>query len=279
MEAPMEALTETLMAELTDWRLLCDRGPDLVLCMDFAGGRVAAGFAELASATPVASCFLHIGPPDPGVEPDLLDTRLERWVRQVLGTGRPVRAVLGFCGGACLATRVADAIASAGNPPPSVVLFDAVVVTGGTALSDQFTAALTASAEHLTEAELDGAHRYAESVLDRFPNDLPGVAVALADRYDTLMASMASRLSLHEVFRQELTTAFTRYLTYLLLASQGGLDMRAGTPLFVSSVDHELAQAGEHARTVSLAADRAGLLRDAETAKLVADVVKGEFSW
>jgi hypothetical protein len=269
----------TPVEELTDWRLLCDRGPDLVLCMDFAGGRAAAGFAELAAVAPVDSCFLHIGPPDPGGEPELLDTRLGQWVSQVLGTGRPVRAVLGFCGGACLATRVADAITAAGSPPLKVVLFDAVVITGAAALCDQFTAAVTASGEHLTEAELDDAHRYAERLLDRYPNDLPGVTAALTARYDTLMTSVAARLSLNEVFRRELTTGFTRYLVYLLLASQGGLDMRTGTPLFVSSTDHEPVQAAEHARTVSLDVERAELLRDAETTKLVADVLRGEFSW
>lgn len=267
------------MAELTDWQPLCDRGADLVLCLDFAGGRAAAGFAELASAAPVDSCFLHIRPPDPVAEPDLLDARLARWVRQVLATGRPVRAVLGFCGGTSLATCVADAITAAGQPPPRVVLFDAVVLTGATALLDQFTAAVTASAEHLTEAEQDDALRYAERLLDRYPNDLSGVAAALTGRYDALMAELAGRLSLNEVFRQELTTGFARYLTYLLLASQGRLDTRTGVPLFVSSVDHELPDAVAAAPTVSLDVDRARLLRDAETTKLVADVLRGEFSW
>lgn len=265
--------------ELTDWQLLCDRGADLVLCMDFAGGRAAAGFAELAAAVPVDACFLHIRPPSPGVDPDLLDTRIEQWVRQVLGTGRPVSAVLGFCGGARMATCVADAVCAAGSPPPRVVLFDAVVMTGANALYDQFTAAVAASAEHLTEAELADTHRYAEALLDKYPNDLPGVATALAGRYDALMAGVAGRLGLSGVFRQELTAGFTSYLTYLLLASQGRLDMRAGTPLFVSSVDHELAEAVAHSTNVSLDVDRADLLRDAETNKLVADVLRGEFSW
>jgi hypothetical protein len=267
------------LTELTDWQLLCDRGADLVLCMDFAGGRAAAGFAELASAVPVDSCFLHIRPPDPGVEPDLLDTRIEHWVRQVLGTGRPVSAVLGFCGGASLATCVADAISAAGCPPPRVVLFDAVVMTGATALHDQFTSAIAASAEHLTETERDDAHRYAEALLDKYPNDLPGIATALAARYDALMAGVARRLSLSEIFLQELTSGFTSYLTYLLLASQGRLETHTGTPLFVSSVDHELEQTVAPATTVSLDVDRAELLRDAETNKLVADVLRGEFSW
>ena len=269
----------TSVAELTDWQLLCDRGPELVLCLDFAGGRAAAGFAELAAAAPADSCFLHLRPPAPRGEPDLLDPRLEEWVRQVLATGRPVRAVLGFCGGACLATRVADAVASAGHPPPRTVLFDAVVPAGATALSDQFTAAITASAEHLTEAELDDAHRYAERLLDRYPKDLPGIAAALAGRYETLMTAMAGRLALHDVFRRELTAGFASYLTYLRLASQGGLDTHTGTPLFVSSVDHEPEQAAAPEWTVSLDVDRADLLRDAETTKLVADVLRGEFSW
>jgi hypothetical protein len=267
------------LTELTDWRLLCDRGADLVLCLDFAGGRTAAGFAELASAVPADSCFLHIRPPDPDVEPDLLDARIEQWVSQVLGTGRPVTAVLGFCGGASLATCVADAISAAGCPPPRVVLFDAVVVTGATALYDQFTSAIAASAEHLTEEERDGAHRYAEHLLDKYPNDLPGIATALAGRYDALMTGVAGRLSLSEIFRHELTRGFTSYLTYLLLASQGRLDTRTGTPLFVSSKDHHLEEAVAHAKTVSLDVDRAELLRDAETNKLVADVLRGEFSW
>jgi hypothetical protein len=44
-------------------------------------------------------------------------------------------------------------------------------------------------------------------------------------------------------------------------------------------MDHELEHAVAHARTVSLDVDRAELLRDAETTKLVADVLRGEFSW
>ncbi|TDV49711.1 hypothetical protein [Actinophytocola oryzae] len=268
----MEPLTEP-----TDWQLLCDRGADLVLCLDFAGGRATAGFAELASGTPVDACFLHIRPPDPGAEPDLLDTRIERWVGQVLGIGRPVSAVLGFCGGASLATCVADAICAAGCPPPRVVLFDAVVPAGATALHDQFVTSVTAYEEHLTEAERDGAHRYAGHLLDKYPNDLPGVAAALAGRYDTLMVALAGRLGLSDVFRKELTRGFTSYLTYLQLANQGRLDTHTGTPLFVSSKDHELDHAD--ATTVSLDVDRAELLRDAETNKLVADVLRGEFSW
>ncbi len=36
---------EARSMKLTNWRQLSDRGPDLVLCLDFPGGRAAAGFA------------------------------------------------------------------------------------------------------------------------------------------------------------------------------------------------------------------------------------------
>jgi hypothetical protein len=160
--------------ELTCWQQLSDWGPDLILCLDSADE--PAPFAALATSALVDSCFLHIGQSGSGEEP--LD--IERWVREVLDTGRPVRAVLGHGAGAALATSVADAIAAAVPAPPAVLLFDATAVTGS-------------------------------------------------------------------------------------------------TPLFLSSRDHELP--AEHPRNISLDVDRAGLLRDPEVIKLVADLLNGEHSW
>src|SRR5262249_37082971 len=159
---------------------LSDRGPDLVLCLDFPGGRAAAGFAELAAGVPVDACFLHIGQTNAGQEPGTagrLDTRVERWVAEALATGRPVRAVLGYCAGTALAARVADTVAEPG-PPPMVLLFDAVTTTGG-ALCDQFTSAVESSAEHLTADELDGARELSEELVETYPEDLPRIAAGL----------------------------------------------------------------------------------------------------
>src|ERR1700746_496717 len=103
--------------ELTNWKELSDRGPDLIPCLDFPGGRPAAGFAELAAGVPVDACFLHYKSASSGP----LAVCLDGWVTEFTATGRPVRAVLGFCAGAALATRLADALAATG-PPPIVVL-------------------------------------------------------------------------------------------------------------------------------------------------------------
>ena len=96
--------------KLTNWRQLSDGGPDLVPCLDFPGGRAVAGFPELAAAVPIDASFLH----NQRATADPLAVCVDRWVAELTATGRPVRAVLGFCSGSALATRVADAIAATG---------------------------------------------------------------------------------------------------------------------------------------------------------------------
>lgn len=259
--------------ELTTWRELCDRGPDLVLCLDFPGGRAAAGFAELAAGTPVELCFLHIGWLDPCAVPRL-DAHIDEWVGEALGTGRLVRAVLGYCTGAALATRVADAVsATAPAKPPAVMLFDATAVPGG-ALYDQFVSSVEASSAYLAAGELDDARQWSEELLGAYPDDLPRVAAGLSDRYNHLISGVVDRLSLGELIRRELTGGFAAYMAYLLLAAQGGLDLRVGTPLFLSSQDHELPV--DTASNMSFEVDREQLLRDAEVLKFVAGVLRGE---
>ena len=99
----------------------------------------------------------------------------------------------------------------------------------------------------------------------------------MTDRYDQLMRAVADRLSLHEFTFKELTDGFTAYLDYLLLASEGGFDMRSTTPLFVCSTGYE--PPVEDARTITLDIDHADLLRAPEAHKLVADLLTGEHPW
>src|SRR5579863_5436724 len=173
--------------ELTDWRPLSDRGPDLVLCLDFPGGRAAAGFAELAEGVAADACFLHFRQVGSGP----LAACVDRWADELLATGRPVRAVLGYCAGTALATRLADAIAATG-PPPMVMLLDAVPTTGDS-LARQFTSALESNARHLAADELADACGLSEQLAQTYPDDLPRIAAALTSRYDQLMRAVAGR--------------------------------------------------------------------------------------
>jgi hypothetical protein len=258
--------------EWTNWLHLADRGPDLVPCLDFSGGgRGAAGFADLAAGVPVDACFLHVR--QVGAGP--LAACADRWAGELLATGRPVRAVLGYCAGAALATRLADAVAVTGTPP-MVVLFDAVPTTG-MSLTGQFEVAVESNARHLTTDELAEAHGLAEQLAQTCPDDLPRIAAALADRYEHLMRAVAGRLSLSEFLRQELTNTFTAYMDYLMLASEGGFDMSATTPLFLCSADFELPVEG--ARSIAVDTVHDDMLRDPLVHKLVADLLTGEHPW
>jgi hypothetical protein len=259
--------------DMKNWRQLADRGPDLVLCLDFPGGRAAAGFAELVAGLPVDACFLHIG--QAGGAP--LAECVADWVAQITATGRPVRAVLGFCAGTTLATRVADAIAAIA-PPPMVVLFDAVATTCDS-LVGGFIAALESSADHLAPGELAAAQDLADQLVATDPDDLPRIAAALNDRYTLLMTGVAERLSLPEFYRQELTNGFTAYLDYRLLTGEGGFDMRSTTPLLLSSADYDAPPIVAGARTVILDIGHVDLLRDPEVHKLVTALLTGEQPW
>ena len=257
--------------KLTNWRQLSDGGPDLILCLDFPGGRAVAGFAELAPGVAIDASFLH----NERATADPLKVCVDRWVAELTATGRPVRAVLGFCSGCALATRVADAIAATGRAP-MVVLFDAVPTTGES-LAGQLPSALESSARYLTADELADARDLSEQLAATYADDLPRIAAALTDRYDQLIGVVADRLSVHEFLRQELTGTFTAYLDYLLLASEGGFDMRTTTPLFLTSAGYEPPVAG--ARTIALDIGHADLLRAPHVHELVADLLTGEHPW
>ena len=157
-----------------------------------------------------------------------------------------------------------------------VVLFDAVPVTGGS-LAGEFMSALESSARYLTAGELADARELAERLAAGYPGDLPRIAAALAGRYDQLIRAVAGRLSVHGLFREELTGAFTAYLDYLLLASEGGFGMRAAVPLFLCSPGYEPPVAGARAITVGAGHDE--LLRDPAVHELVADLLTGEHPW
>jgi len=79
------------------------------------------------------------------------------------------------------------------------------------------------------------------------------------------------------VLCRELTGAFAAYLAYLLLASQGGFDMRTTTPLFVCSAGWEPPVQG--ARAVVLDAGHDDLLCAPEVHELVTDLLTGEHPW
>jgi len=232
---------------------------------------------------------LYPGMPAEVMERDIT-SRLERWTGQSNGMARQEsRSMIGVSvlrdyfrpdidPNTAMSQVAALAISDMyylppGTVPPMVMLFDAVPATGER-LASEFTVALESSAQYLTADELADAQGLSEQLVATYPDDLPRIAAALTERYDLLMRVVADRLSLHEFLRKELTDGFTGYLDYLLLAGQGGFDMRTTTPLFLTSPGHE--PPVEDARTIALDIDHADLLRDPQVHKIIADLLTGE---
>ncbi|HEU5333256.1 MAG TPA: hypothetical protein VFU73_10835 [Actinocrinis sp.] len=257
--------------KLENWQILSDRGPDLVACLDFPGARAAAGFAELVDGSPVDACFLHLRQ----ATASPLAVCVKQWAAELVATGRPVRAVLGYCGGAALAAGLADALAASG-PPPLIVLFDALVTTGWLIVGE-FLAAVESSARNLTAQELADARSLVDHLMATDPDDLTGIAAAAVEQYGRLMRAVAGRLSLPEYVHEQLTAGFTAYVDFLLLAGEGGFDARAASPLFVVSAGFEAPMEG--ARTLALDVGHDDLLRDPKVHRLVADLIEGDTPW
>jgi len=98
--------------KLENWQILSDRGPDLVACLDFPGARRRPASPSWSTGA-LDACFLHLRQATAGP----LAVCVEQWAAELAATGRPVRAVLGYCAGAALAAGLADALAASGPPP------------------------------------------------------------------------------------------------------------------------------------------------------------------
>lgn len=105
------------------WNVLRDGpGPEIVLACDFAAaGRRIATFAELVALTGDGPTVWESAPAPPEAALDG-EAQLRRWAEAVRASGRPVRAVLGFCTGAVYAAALAAEISR--WQPTRLVLLD-----------------------------------------------------------------------------------------------------------------------------------------------------------
>ncbi|MFD1045397.1 hypothetical protein ACFQ1S_07250 [Kibdelosporangium lantanae] len=115
------------------------------------------------------------------------------------------------------------------------------------------------------------AHRLVEDLLELSEKDgLSSMATRLVDRYRLLVTRLAARLGIG-AFLDELVGDFAEYMSYLLIASGGTLEPRVGTPVFLSSEDHELDFEPLSHKVFQVS--RADLLRDAEVVGVVTELL------
>ncbi|NEC19972.1 hypothetical protein [Streptomyces parvus] len=100
-------------------------GGALVVAADFGtAGRPSATFTELVEGLRAPYEFWETMPPPHGEEAGMSAAQhIERWMRDIRESGRPVRAVIGFCSGSVYAAGLVDEIARL-QKRPRLVLID-----------------------------------------------------------------------------------------------------------------------------------------------------------
>ncbi|MEU7736396.1 hypothetical protein ACIBCC_30635 [Streptomyces griseus] len=212
------------MMHLPQWRVLRDGDADLVLTVAFDPGRGNANFSDLArclggrrvlEAVPRRTTVAALR--DEGV-----DGYVAPWLEAVKEHGKPVKAVLGHCGGDSLARELAIGVRAWGLGEPSLMTFDPLVVDGSV-LVEEYRVAVGALVAQLTPRDLEPALAAAEShdpASTAGGSDLLSLAETLERAYRTAAAAACRNVSVAPAVQQQLCDRFSAYLTYLAAAAR-----------------------------------------------------------
>jgi hypothetical protein len=207
------------MPKLRTWRDFSEGNTgEVVLAIDFdATGRPEARFADLAERLGAGFTIWETLPA--AVAASDGEGYVKQWADEVQATGRPVRAVLGFCAGAAFAPFLADRIAEGQHRPP-LLLFDPEIVTP-LSLYWQYAKVIEIAATTLTPAEVAQAQDAGRAAQQRTP-DLNELAALLLGHFETYAKVAFDRMGLSSEHAGELMVTFAAFVNYLTAA--GGLD-------------------------------------------------------
>ncbi|MFF3868883.1 hypothetical protein [Micromonospora sp. NPDC001898] len=260
------------------WSLLRvgDGGQDLVLTVDFGGARPEAGFVDLAARLPSGCTVLATRPPDRVID-DPVDAvrQVDAWRDAVLATGARISAVIGYCSGATVATRLAHDLTTHGHPV-SLVLVDPAVATHELLLE-----AYHSAIESLV-AVLDQPPTSGDEASGPGPGGaaLVGLARRLCDSYVRTAGQVGRELDLDDDLVDDLAVRFQRYLSYLVVAALAelptpvtALRLPVLTVMSATHPDDAFPAVGD--RRVRFDVPRADLLADAGAGRLLAEFITG----
>ncbi|MEU6073994.1 hypothetical protein [Micromonospora sp. NPDC047074] len=193
----------------------------VVVAVDFGGVREEAGFPDLLPHLSIEHTVLV---PQTTVEIDgdwegMRRRQLESWVDGIRSYGQPVSAVLGYCAGSAMATRLAIELAD-GAGGPALVLLDPSWPT-----RDVLIEAHDVAVERLLDPVRDPAVR--ESLRAAVPDqeDPTRLARALVTHYAETAWRVAAHLRLTETPVRKLIARIERHLSYLLVAAGEAADL------------------------------------------------------
>jgi hypothetical protein len=263
------------------WKIL-GQGPDsgLVLAVDFSNtGRLLAGFNDLVPRLDPPVTVWETLPPAAGqvAATDYVDW----WLAEVRQSGRPVRAVLGYCAGAVLAARLAERVATWQDEPLLILLDPELPNTLG--LYRDFHTVGDSMTAVLSEAELREFHEAGQRVQDKFgDDDIAAVGSALGEVFATAMATAADRLGLDDEIRDELAGVFDSLVAYLVAATRYDPRQVWARSTAICAVEPDTGAPGGHApgrapvrHEITLEVNHRDLLRHDPTAGAVSDLLAG----
>lgn len=270
------------MESMGTWRQLPPgNGERLILAVDFdTTGRPEANFTDLAK---------QLGP-----EYTLWETRplqgegfdgeshVRRWAEEIVASGRPVHAVLGFCAGAAFAPSLARQVSTGQVGPASLVLFDPEIVTPDT-LYWQYSKIVGIASSALTPEERERALEAGREAHAR-SNGLAELGGEIRLALGQHVSVALQRLGLDEKRSAELLDAFDGFVDYLCAAGtlEPIQDWRTALVLTSSSETSGLNRLrstdptiGDDiaAREIHVDVPHAGLLRSNEAADAVRETL------
>ena len=264
------------------WNLLSpDDSGDLILTSDYpATGRTVAGFADLFAGLPGTHAVWETAPPrSAGDAAASADERTGRWAAEVRESGRPVRAVLGFCVGSVFAAGLAERIAEWSAQPPRLILFDPERPDPGL-LHRHYRELMNGLAAYLGPGELETAQRAGDEAA-RETTDMAALALALANLFAEHGGRAFARTGLDAVRSAELVDTFRSFLRYLVAAADldprkvwaqaTALSSATATSGLNALPDEERARTT--AREIRFDVGHTELLRDDEVIRTVRDLM------
>ncbi|GGL21681.1 hypothetical protein Sme01_74730 [Sphaerisporangium melleum] len=207
---------------VTTWMPLSESdSKDLVLCVDFTEtGRTEAGFPDLVARMDHDSAFWHVVPPSvaPGSGVDG-GAYVRSWLEPLRGSGRTVRAVMGYCVGAVYAAELVAALAELQDEKPELIVFD----PEPTSLENiyfQFGNVFTILSSILTEEDIAGTREVMDRLIRQEDMTVERYASELYAVFREVGHNAFERAGLDQEYGEEMWETFSRFLSFLSYADQ-----------------------------------------------------------
>lgn len=203
------------------WKVLNEGGSaePVVLAVDFAvSGRPESTFSDLGRLLARGVPLWETRQPEPEQARTFGgEDFASYWVRGVRDTGRPVRAVLGYCVGGLYAARVAQLLAAEQDEAPAVVLFDPEPPHRAGMVAD-FRAAVARLSSVLSPEESALAGQAADEAAQQSAG-IAALGAALTEVFTGIAGAAFDRAGLPTGLADELSGAYAAFVAYIAAAA------------------------------------------------------------